>query len=65
ITSKTGDLVCSTVLTGEEEELIVISQKGHIIRTKIDTIAKLSRATQGVRIMKMAENDKIASIICV
>ncbi|MDD5606785.1 MAG: DNA gyrase subunit A [Candidatus Pacebacteria bacterium] len=65
ITSKTGDLVCSTVLTGEEEDLIVISQKGHIIRTKIDTIAKLSRATQGVRIMKMAENDKIASIICV
>jgi len=49
-------IICSAILTGEEEDLIVISQKGHIIRTKINTIAKLGRATQGVRIMKMAEN---------
>ncbi len=52
------------MLTGEEEDLIVISQKGQVIRTKIASIAKLSRATQGVRIMKLSEGDKVASAIC-
>jgi len=61
ITSKTGDLTASRVLIGQEEDLIVISQKGHVIRTKITSIPKLSRATQGVRIMRLAEGDKVAS----
>ncbi len=65
ITSKTGDLVASRVLTGQEEDLIVISQKGQVIRTKISLIAKLSRATQGVRIMRLGEGDKIASVACI
>ena len=64
ITPKTGGIVASKVLTGEEEDLIVISQKGQVIRTKISQIAKLNRATQGVRIMKL-EGDKVASAICV
>jgi len=64
ITQKTGEIVASKVLTGEEEDLIVISQKGQVIRTKISQIAKLNRATQGVRIMKL-EGDKVASAICV
>ena len=61
ITSKTGYLIASRVLDGREEDLIVISQKGHVIRTKIASIPKLSRATQGVRIMRLAESDKVAS----
>jgi len=65
ITSKTGDLVASKILTGQEEDLIVISQKGQVIRTKIRFIAKISRATQGVRIMRLAEDDKVASVTCI
>lgn len=57
ITAKTGDLVYAKVLGGEEEDLIVISQKGQIIRTPIDSIAKISRSTQGVRIMRLEEGD--------
>lgn len=64
VTLKTGDLVLSQVLTGEEEDLIVISQKGQVIRTEISSIAKLSRATQGVRIMKLSDGDKVASATC-
>jgi len=64
ITSKTGELVFSKVLT-EEEDLIVISRQGQVIRTKISSIAKLSRATQGVRIMKLADGDKVASAACI
>ncbi len=65
ITSKTGEIVSSHIGTEEEEDLIVISQKGQVIRTKINLIPKLSRATQGVRIMKLEERDKVASATCI
>jgi len=65
VTPKTGDIVFSAVLTGEEEDLIVISQKGQVIRTEIKNIAKISRATQGVRIMKLEPGDKVASAACI
>ena len=64
ITSKTGMIAASKVLT-EEKDLIVISRKGQVIRTKISQISKLSRPTQGVRIMRLEEGDKVASIICI
>ena len=64
ITSKTGDLVASAVLTGVEEDLIIISQKGNVIRINISSIPKLSRPTQGVRIMRLTEGDKVASAAC-
>lgn len=64
ITTKTGNLVYAKVLTGEEEDLIVISQQGQIIRTPIDSIAKISRSTQGVRIMRLDSGDKVASAAC-
>ena len=65
INSKTGNLVTAQILFGEEEDLITISQKGQVIRTKINQIARLSRATQGVRLMKLEQGDKIASATCV
>jgi len=66
VTGKTGGIVFSKVVTDDEEEdLIVISQRGQVIRTKISSIAKISRSTQGVRIMKLAEGDKVASAACI
>jgi len=64
MTQKTGNLVSSKALINEED-LIIISQKGQVIRTKISQISKLSRATQGVRIMKLEEGDKVASATCI
>ena len=55
----------SKVLFGEEEELIVISQKGHVIKSKISLIPKISRTTQGVRLMRLGSQDKVASAICI
>jgi len=65
VTSKTGEIVSLHLLSGQEEDLIVISQKGQVIRTKISQIPKLSRSTQGVRIMKLEEGDKVASATCI
>jgi len=64
INPKVGRVVAIKVLTGEEEDLIVISQKGQVIRTKISQISQLSRAAQGVRLMKLETGDKVASIAC-
>jgi len=69
IISKTGNLVASKVISvfGPQtpEDLIVISQKGQVIRIKISQISRLSRATQGVRIMKLEAGDKVASATCI
>jgi len=64
ITPKTGEIVASKVLT-QEEDLIVISQKGQVIRTEIRNIPILSRATQGVRIMRLEADDRVASATCI
>ena len=64
ITAKTGSLVYAKVLTGQEEDLIVISRKGQVIRTTVADIAKISRSTQGVRIMRLDEGDKVVSAAC-
>ena len=63
-TEKTGNLVASKVIV-DQEDLIVISQRGQVIRTEIKSIPILSRATQGVRIMKLEEGDRVASATCI
>jgi len=64
-TEKTGDLVASKILKGAEKYLILISQKGKVLKVKLSSIPKTGRATQGVRIMKLEEEDKVASITCI
>jgi len=66
ITSKTGPIVLSSILEdiAEDEDLIVISQKGQVIRTSVKSISLLGRATQGVRIMRLEAGDKVASGAC-
>jgi DNA gyrase subunit A len=66
ITSKTGGIIMACMLedVADEEDLIVISQHGQVIRTSVKSISVLGRATQGVRIMRMEEGDKVASGAC-
>lgn len=67
VTDKTGEVIASRIVTPEdilEGELVVISKKSQVIRTDLKTIPTLSRATQGVRIMKLREGDAIASFVC-
>ena len=65
VTGKTGSLITSMVVNSKamEEDLIIISIKGQVIRLPIKTISILGRATQGVRLMKFKEaDDEVASI---
>lgn len=64
ITKKTGVLMVGKVITDKEEELIAISKNGQVIRVNIKEIPTLGRQTQGVRIMRLREDDSIASLTC-
>jgi len=65
VTPKTGEIIGARVVSGDiaDEELVVVSKKGQVIRTSVAEISLLSRATQGVRVMKMREGDSIASMV--
>ena len=62
ITSKTGPAISAYIINTEESELVAISRKGQVIRTELNAIPILGRATQGVRIMRLDVDDGIASI---
>ncbi len=58
---KTGNIV-SVLSAFDEEELVCITSNGVIIRTPMNSISRFSRAAQGVIIMKVAADEKVASI---
>jgi len=64
VTEKTGKLMAAWIVTEEEKEIVAISKKGQVIRIDISEIPVLGRQTQGVRIMRLREKDKIAALIC-
>ena len=62
VTAKTGPIVAVHTLDPAAKEVIMMSTKGQAIRVAMKEIPVLGRATQGVRIMKMADGDTVASI---
>src|SRR3989475_808380 len=63
VTDRTGPLVGMRVIVNpEEEQLIVISEGGQVIRTPIENIRVAGRQTQGVIIMRLDEGDTVATI---
>lgn len=65
ITPKTGKVVSAHVTSEENKELVAVSRKGQVIRTQIEEISILGRATQGVRVMKLEAGDGLASVAMV
>jgi DNA gyrase subunit A len=67
ITTKTGKLIGAVIINVEEieEDLILSSEKGQIIRIPLKGVSALGRATQGVRVMKPATGDKVSAITVV
>ena len=62
-TDKTGPVADVKMVNGDED-LLVISDDATIIRMAVDHISLLSRATQGVKIMRVAEGSRVISIEC-
>jgi DNA gyrase subunit A len=65
VNKKTGSLVGVKSLTGNDQEVIIISANGQTIRLGLKNIPQLGRATQGVRIMRLNDGDKVVSLALV
>ncbi|HEY5691444.1 MAG TPA: DNA gyrase C-terminal beta-propeller domain-containing protein, partial [Cyclobacteriaceae bacterium] len=61
ITEKTGKLVAIKEV-GDDDELMIINRSGISIRIKVSELRIMGRATQGVRVIKLNEDDAISSV---
>ena len=61
ITEKTGQLI-SLKNVSDEDDLMVINKSGITIRIGVDTLRVMGRATQGVKLIKLRDEDSIASV---
>jgi DNA gyrase subunit A len=64
ITDKTGNLIAIKQVT-EEHDLMIINKSGITIRMEVKEISIKGRATQGVRLITLKENDEIAAVTVV
>jgi len=60
--SDRNGLVVGSLLVDSETELMIITQKGKIIRLKTDQIRETNRITQGVRLIQLEDDEKVVSI---
>ena len=61
LTEKTGDLVAQ-LMVHEDEDILLITDDGTVIRTPVQDIRVCGRATQGVRLMRVAEGSRIVAV---
>ena len=61
LTEKTGDLA-ALLFVHEEEDILLITDDGTIIRSRVADIRLCGRTTQGVRLMKLGENSKVVAV---
>jgi len=63
ITTKTGKIVSGKIVSGEANDLMVISSQGQVIRLAVKDVNVLGRDTQGVRVMRFkATDDTVANV---
>jgi len=61
ITDKTGKLIALKDVS-DQYDLLIITQNGNILRTPVNELRVMGRATQGVKLIDIKENDSIASV---
>jgi DNA gyrase subunit A len=61
VTDKTGNLIAIKVVA-DNDDLMIINKSGITIRMNVDELRVMGRATQGVRLIKLDDEDEIASV---
>ena len=61
LTDKTG-LLAAQLMVRDDEDIILITDDGTVIRTSVDAIRVCGRTTQGVRLMRVAEGSRIVGV---
>jgi DNA gyrase subunit A len=64
VTEKTGFLIALKDVS-DQDDLMIITQAGNILRSPVSVLRVMGRATQGVRLINLKDNDPIASVACV
>ena len=64
VTDKTGFLIALKDVS-DQDDLMIITQAGNILRSPVAVLRVMGRATQGVRLINLKDNDPIASVACV
>ncbi len=62
VTDRVGKLTAMRVVSDPEEEVLVISASGMVLRTQVGAISRIGRQTQGVIVMRIAPDDQIVAI---
>ena len=58
LSERNGKLISANQVS-EEDQVILISNKGTLVRTKVSEISVIGRNTQGVRVIKLKANEKL------
>jgi DNA gyrase subunit A len=61
VTDKVGDVI-STILVTENEDVMLMTDKGQVIRIKCNNISLLGRNTQGVKLINVNEAETVSSV---
>ncbi|HKW07213.1 MAG TPA: DNA gyrase subunit A [Candidatus Dormibacteraeota bacterium] len=62
VTDRVGKLAAVRVVGDPEEEILVISASGMVLRTSVGAISQIGRQTQGVIVMRLAPDDQVVAI---
>ena len=62
VTEKNGNIIAFEVLNSTDEDLMIITNEGIVIRLDESQISTMSRVTQGVRLINLKENQLVSSV---
>jgi DNA gyrase subunit A len=62
VTERTGKLAAIRLTEDDETEIMLITQGGIVLRTDVGSISRYARQTQGVRVMRIEEGDRLAAL---
>ena len=65
ITEKTGNVVSAHAIEDEDTEIIVMSQKGQVLRLTSNDLPTSGRQTQGVKVIRLKSGDSVATTTCI
>ncbi|XKT74174.1 MAG: DNA gyrase subunit A [Patescibacteria group bacterium UBA2163] len=63
VTAKTGSVIAALIVDETMSEFIIALKNGQVVRTELEQVPILGRATQGVRVMKLRDGDAIAAFV--
>jgi DNA gyrase subunit A len=61
-TSERNGLVVGAALVSEENEIMLISNAGTLVRTRVAEISRMGRNTQGVRLIRLDDNENLCGV---